>query len=133
MLWPQTAQGRRRAWLSVLTLFLASPFFVREFVSTAPSVCTFRNLTGQGCPGCGLTRSVCALSEGRLLDSLRLHVCGPLVYLIALGAWGYYLAALIRDREPLAIEPRHVTRVWLGMLIFMIGYWIVRILMGAVP
>ena len=121
MLWPQTARGKRLAWLTLLTLLLISPFFVREILPSTPSVCTFRNLTGQGCPGCGLTRSICALSEGRLLDSFKLHVCGPLVILIALGAWGYYITAVIRDREPFTIEPKHTARVWLGVLFFMIG------------
>jgi hypothetical protein len=45
-----------------------------------PSVCTFYNLTGHSCPGCGLVRSVTAMAHGDLATSLAFHRLGWLVF-----------------------------------------------------
>jgi hypothetical protein len=129
----RSMQARRGLWFLLLTLFLASPFVVRGIVSETPSICTFRNLFNIGCPGCGLTRSVCALSEGRVEASIEFHAFGPFVYALGFAAWIYYLVALIRSREPFKIETKHTVRVWLGLIVGMIGYWIVRLILGVVP
>ena len=35
--------------------------------------CTFHQLTGLNCPGCGMTRASCLLAHGDILASLRMH------------------------------------------------------------
>jgi hypothetical protein len=132
-LWPKSLQGRRWIWLTVLTLFLFSPFAVRSVVDDTPKICSFKNLTGIGCPGCGLTRSVCALSEGRVGAAIEFHAFGPLVVLLGLTAWIYYLVAVIRKREPFQIKPLHLTRLWLILAVSLLGYWILRLSLGVVP
>lgn len=129
----RSMQGRRTLWFFLLSLFLVSPFLIRRFVPETPSICTLRNIAGIGCPGCGLTRSVCALSEGRIGAAIELHAFGPLVYLLGIVGWLYHLVALFRNHEPFRIEPRHVLRIWVGVVVAMIGYWIVRLILGAVP
>lgn len=129
----RSMQWRRGLWWLLLSLFLLSPFVVRRFVSKTPSICTLRNIAGIGCPGCGLTRSVCALSEGRVGAAIKLHAFGPLVYGLGIVAWLYYLIALLRNREPFKIEPKHTARAWLAVVVGMIGYWIVRLVLGIVP
>ena len=49
-----------------------------------PSVCTFYNLTGHTCPGCGLVRSVTAVAHGDLSASLAFHRMGWLVFIYIL-------------------------------------------------
>lgn len=43
-----------------------------------PDTCTFHNLTGLPCPGCGLTRSLVAAAHGDLAGSLTFHRLGLL-------------------------------------------------------
>lgn len=44
-----------------------------------PSTCSFRNLTGIPCPGCGLTRSMVAVAHGDLDAGFYYNRLGPLV------------------------------------------------------
>jgi hypothetical protein len=64
-------------------------------------LCWFRELVGVDCPFCGLTRSLVALLDGRVLDAFRFHPAGPLValWLAATSAW--LLGAAVRRRPPL--------------------------------
>src|ERR1043165_4761974 len=48
--------------------------------------CFFHRMTGIPCPGCGLTRSVLALLQGHVHDSIRLHPFGPLAFLTLVAA-----------------------------------------------
>jgi len=43
--------------------------------------CPFHQVSGQPCPGCGLTRSVLALMRGNVGDSIGYHPFGPLLLL----------------------------------------------------
>ncbi|MGH7199928.1 MAG: DUF2752 domain-containing protein [Planctomycetaceae bacterium] len=46
-----------------------------------PETCGSRQWLGVECPGCGLTRSMIYLAQGRFVDSLRLHRLGWLMAL----------------------------------------------------
>jgi Protein of unknown function (DUF2752) len=46
-----------------------------------PGLCTFRNLTGLRCPGCGMTRSFVYMGHLDPLAAFRMHLLGPLLYL----------------------------------------------------
>jgi len=48
------------------------------------SLCRFHAWTGIPCPGCGLTRSFCAISHGALHDAWRLNPFGFLFFAVAL-------------------------------------------------
>lgn len=58
-----------------------------------PELCTFRQVTGLPCPGCGLTRSWVSALHGDLRGSLSHHTLGWLVLLYVVaqavrhGAW----------------------------------------------
>ena len=57
-------------------------------------LCPFAAMTGQPCPGCGLTRATRALLGGDFATSLRFHPLGALIAPIVtawflLGAWRY--------------------------------------------
>jgi hypothetical protein len=47
-------------------------------------LCLFRRFTGWDCPGCGLTRSFCALSAGDIVGAFDFHLAGPFLYLAML-------------------------------------------------
>ena len=52
---------------------------------TLPKVqlCSFRQMTGRPCPGCGLTRAFCAISHGRIADAWYFN---PFSFLFYTGA-----------------------------------------------
>lgn len=55
-----------------------------DILSCLPQ-CAFHTLTGLSCPGCGGTRAVRALLQGKLLQSFCYHPIVP--YAAALGIW----------------------------------------------
>ena len=65
-----------------------------EDLSTGPTLCPFRLVTGLPCPFCGMTRSLLALGQGDLGVSVRLHPLGPVLLVAALvGLWWFGRAA----------------------------------------
>lgn len=56
----------------------------QDILSRLPQ-CAFHTLTGLYCPGCGGTRAVRALLQGKLLQSFRYHPIVP--YAAGLGTW----------------------------------------------
>lgn len=132
----RTVLRRRIFWFLVWSVLLAAPFLVRDYVlqdRSVPSVCLFRNLTGVGCPGCGLTRSVCRLSELRFKQSIRFHAFGPVFYAGALFGWLYLAATFVLRRPPFPLDTGRVLRLVLFLQVAMIVYWGVRLFLGIVP
>jgi len=65
---------------------------VSFFGYEVPVLCGFRRLTGQECPGCGLTRSFSFMAHGHLRAAFNTHMLGPLAFAllavqIPLRAW----------------------------------------------
>ena len=59
----------------------------RGIIERAP-LCLFHAATGLNCPGCGMTRALVAVFEGRLFDAWSLHPLSlPLI-----GVWTTWLA-----------------------------------------
>lgn len=79
--------------LSVLLASLMLPAAGLPGIET----CSFHALTGLSCPGCGLTRAFCAISQGRFQDAWGLH---PFSFLLYLGVLAGALAPLLRRRFP---------------------------------
>jgi len=63
-----------------------------------PSVCWARGVFDDGCPGCGLTRSVVAFCGFRLSESIDLHSAGFLVGTVVLVQCVYRLVCVLWKR-----------------------------------
>jgi hypothetical protein len=63
---------------------IAASFLYAPWVSNGPVLCPFRFLTGLPCPGCGLTRSFCAVARGEFADAVAYHLFGPVLFAILL-------------------------------------------------
>jgi Protein of unknown function (DUF2752) len=91
--------------------------------------CAFHWMTGIPCPGCGLTRSILALLQGRLKDSVLLHPFGPLLFLaLAAALAAAVMPRILRERlirAIAAVETRTGITVWLGVMLFVI--WGIRL------
>ena len=51
-------------------------YYLKPHIEHAPTLCTFRLLTGVSCPTCGMTRATCALAHGQWSVAMAYH---PLV------------------------------------------------------
>jgi len=89
-------------------LVLAPPDPVGRSVSLCgrhvPGLCTFNNLTGLPCPGCGLVRSITALVHGDVAGSLAYHRLGWLVLAYVIMQLLYRLACLVTPVKRAAAE-----------------------------
>lgn len=119
---------RKIGWIAAvvpLALLPASPLlipFLRWIGNHLPP-CTFYQLTGFPCPGCGNTRSVLALLKGNFLLSLRYNIfplmAGTILLLFYLELWGYLL------HRPIRLVPRKNWFLFTMLGIFL-GYAAVR-------
>jgi hypothetical protein len=95
--------------------------------------CPLKATLGIACPGCGLTRAMVLLAEGKWLAAVQLHAFAP----VGLGAGlllvtGLLLPAKWRHRvtEQVAVfEKRSGIMLWLilGLLIYWIGRLMVHL------
>ena len=109
--------GRRAGWLDspalgpAFLLLLLGGVFLVSFLYQPPAVprftvCLFKNMTGLDCPGCGLTRSFCALSRGDLGAAFYFNKLGPFIYGACLILWLRAALALAGWRRPVGAIDR---------------------------
>jgi hypothetical protein len=79
---PTVSRANRTRWkLSAIAgAILAVTIIVRSLTLPAVSFCWFRSMTGLPCPGCGLTRSVFAISGGDFAAAWQFNPFGYLAY-----------------------------------------------------
>ena len=76
---------------------------VSLFGYVVPPLCTWKQLTGMDCPGCGLTRSFTYMGHGEIGLAFAKHYFGPILYtaVAAMVPWhGYKLVRSFLDPEP---------------------------------
>lgn len=130
---------------NVITLLVTSVLLVLPIVlpyilpglrpgSTGPSLCMSKQLLRVSCPGCGLTRSVCATMRLELGSALRMHLLGPVFIAIFASLWVLAAAGLASGRNVLP-DPgsRGASLGAAGLVTVMIVYWIIRIFTGTLP
>ena len=58
--------------------------------------CAFAQLTGLGCPSCGLTTSFAHMARGQLTLALRAHGLGPLLFVLTVACVPLGVVASVR-------------------------------------
>ena len=101
-----------------------------EVRSTYPELglppCTFKYLTGQPCPSCGMTHSFVMLMHGDLMNSIRSNVVGTLlaVFCMTLIPWSLASVYLQRPLFVLTIE-RTLTWVIVVFMTLVLVRWVI--------
>lgn len=93
-------------------------------VDNGPITCAVLALTGWPCPGCGMTRSVVALSNGQLAASFEQH---PLGWIVVVGLVSVILSwcvGVIRNRPPTRFLSGRLLSV---IVVAFLVIWIVRL------
>ena len=92
------------------------------------TVCIFKNLSGLDCPGCGLTRSFCALSQGHIAKAFYFNKLGPFLYVVFAATWLRGLFSLLKLKAAAGFATTVMTRLPLskiGLAAFA-TYWVAR-------
>jgi hypothetical protein len=110
-------------WLVLASVWAAS--FVYPYSPLDGEIlCVWRRITTLDCPGCGLTRSFCAMSQIQIRQAFVLHPVGPLLYLAMVWV---VLSAAVRHfqgtSEFFRLPPRIVRGYWImAGVIFIIHF-----------
>lgn len=102
-------------------LVLLASFLYAPWSTTGPVFCPFRYTIGMPCPGCGLTRSFCAMSQGEWVAALECHLFGPLLFLMCVLAIPVLLVESITGRRPAFIGKMLFSR----QLMLLIGWTLI--------
>ena len=95
------------------------------------TVCPFALITGMACPGCGMTRAASSLIRGDLTTALGYHPLVPLIAVLAIGGWAWFL--LRRSGRVESLPTRWVNTILIGTGVMLLGVWAARLLSGTLP
>lgn len=131
---PKLETQRRARSFAALALWWAVPAAAVLLLDVP--ICPWAGLLGWPCPGCGLTRAVLALLDGRFALAWRLH---PLVYVVLPCAAGFAVKAIVdmttrgrvadsggEDRASHRRRERLVSVVAGVGLALVVGVWVAR-------
>lgn len=82
---PRSWRLRRLRAAGLFALAMIAAWIYEPWSRSGPPLCLVRLITGVPCPGCGMTRSVCAASHGHWSDALAFHWLGPLALAVMAG------------------------------------------------
>ena len=95
------------------------------------TVCPFALFTGMACPGCGMTRAASSLIRGDFTTALGYHPLVPLIAVLSIGGWAWFLLRRSGRVEPL--PTRWVNTILIGTGVMLLGVWAARLLSGTLP
>ncbi|GAB18599.1 hypothetical protein GOEFS_059_00330 [Gordonia effusa NBRC 100432] len=93
---PPLVPAERSAWVSALpavavfgagaAIFGIAGAWSPAGVTSGPSMCPFREMTGWPCPACGLTRSFVMLAHGDVSQAFSFNFFGPIFFVVGVVA-----------------------------------------------
>ena len=84
-----------RATFLVLSFVLFCAVVVPPLGRVPFSMCLYRLVLGQPCPGCGMTRSFLLLGHGRLAQAVELNPLSVVAFPLMIGLWLSGLRGLV--------------------------------------
>ena len=112
--------------LGVLALLgAATLWLLREGPAGMPLTCILHDTTGLHCAGCGMTRAVHAVLEGRFLEAFRLNPLGVVVVPLLFLALVPEVVGWVRGEAPKWRLP--IGRPgWIGIAVLILAYMVLR-------
>ena len=115
-------------WAVLLFGFLLFPFLA-DSGNTGILSCHFHQLTGLSCPTCGMSRSLFELTHLHILEAFKMHMFGPVVYVLAILMFLKLSIEIISGTSIIiGLSSRTLKRTFLSIGILWIVYWLVRML-----
>jgi hypothetical protein len=90
--------------------------------------CTVKEITGNECPSCGLTRSFVSISNGKLIKAINYNYAGLPLYLLVISQIINSSIFLFRKRYNLYIS-KYNTIFSLGICFIIITSWLLHIIL----
>lgn len=122
-------RARRRLsilWVTLLFGFLVFPYFTNSG-STGYFGCSFHQLTGLSCPTCGMSRSLYELSQFNILQSFKMHLFGPVIYLLAVVLFVKLSIEVITGSTlKFEINSKVIKRTIVAFGVIWVIYWLAR-------
>ena len=118
-------------------LLLAAPLAVIALLASfrpvddGVTVCPFALITGMACPGCGMTRAASSLVRGDFSTALGYHPLVPLIAVLTVGGWAWYL--LRRSGRVQPLPTRWLNSILIVTGVMLVGVWAARLLSGTLP
>ena len=105
---------RLGGWIGLVGVWITSFVYMGTTVSETV-FCVFRRITERSCPGCGLTRSFCAMSGFDPGAAFTAHLAGPILYMAMV--WVIVTGALrvAFDRPQAGALPKWIIRAYWGI------------------
>ena len=119
-------KGIRILFAVLMPCAAAAVFFFRNYLIGLKRYfrsCSFYNITGYWCPGCGNTRSAEALLHGHIITSVRNNPLLPLLLLVLILVYIENLGALAGKRIKLLSGK---TSVWVTVSCLLAAFYILR-------
>lgn len=91
--------------------------------------CLVKRLLGVECPACGITHSVYETLRLDISQAIKYNAAGPVVTLLLLGNWLYYLGVVLIDRFRLSLKQE---KKWIDigdwtLVSLLLGSWVVKL------
>ena len=119
----------RAGWVALWLLALAcAAFFLRErgpYGLPRLPACTFHQLTGLHCPGCGMTRAAHATLHGRIGEAFRFNPVGMILLPLACVGIGIEILGWVRGK-PLPFRLNVGAGGAWAIVWIVAGFWILR-------
>ena len=124
-----------RAWRDPLAiaapLGLAAILLAGNPGDDGPTLCPFALITGTACPGCGMTRAASNLIRGDLGSAIGYHPLIPMVAVLAIGGWVWFL--LVRSGRARPPTSQAVNALLIATGVLMVAVWVARLASGTLP
>ena len=124
-----------QAWRDRLTLAapvgLAMILLAGSPGDDGPTLCPFALMTGTACPGCGMTRAASLLIRGDVGGAIGYHPLIPLIAILALGGWVWFL--LVRSGRARPPTSQAVNAVLITTGVLLVAVWLARLVSGSLP
>ena len=122
-------KARRRLsilWATLLLGFLVFPYLTNSG-STGYLECSFHQLTGLSCPTCGMSRSLYELSQFNILESFKMHLFGPVIYLLAVILFiKLSIEVIIGSTFKFEVNSIVIKRTFVAFGVIWVIYWLTR-------